>query len=184
MTDPMTTPEDAEAMAAWLDMAAAPRDRTWFWAETANGQGRWVHFADRSDRYPIDHTDGCWSTEPVRWRPTHPDLAALARLREADRAEIERLTAENDRLSGLMQERSHMLRAYDAMLTENASREELWKARVTALEADRVKVAETALRMAADAYNRPDREWGVWSAAVRAILAITHAAVIAQAEKE
>ena len=64
-------PAQGEAV-AWQVMATAPRDGTWFWAETQSGQGRWVHFADRFDRYPIDHDGECWSTEPIRWRPDYP----------------------------------------------------------------------------------------------------------------
>lgn len=72
---PAASQPEAEPV-AWRDMEIAPRDGTWFWAETAYGQGRWVHFADRFDRYPIDHEGGCWSTEPVRWRADFPATPA------------------------------------------------------------------------------------------------------------
>lgn len=73
---------------AWQGMETAPRDGTWFWAETARGNGRWVHFADRFDRFPINHDDNCWPTEPVRWRPDYPDAAPSV---AALQAEVDKL---------------------------------------------------------------------------------------------
>lgn len=105
-----------------------------------------------------------------------PDaFAALSSLREADRAEIARLQKK---------------RVEDAaFLNSQMQRAETAEARLTALEADREKVAETALRMAAGVvedhapggvhyeYGHDD---GSMRVAIRsAILAITPAAVLA-----
>lgn len=94
---------------------------------------------------------------------------------EADRAEIERLQRK---------------RVEDAaFLNSQMQRAEAAEARLTALEADRVKVAETALRMAGDACEdypstAPDRDrWEPYDDQIEhcqhAILAITPAAVLA-----
>mgnify|MGYP003504462522 FL=1 len=137
-------------------------------------------------------------------------FAALARLREADKAEIERLTRERDdwRSNFRALEKAVVGETGLSAMTVAAQarlfrpRAEAAEARLTALEADRVKVAETALRMAAGlmgAYHwaryASRDEGGTLSSpavftshthqhVVRAILAITPAAVIAQAEKE
>jgi hypothetical protein len=134
-------------------------------------------------------------------------IAALARLREADRAEIERLTQERrmivshatmggtDGVGLSLNDISVRITALrNELYNDGKARAEAAEARLTALEADRVKVAETALRMAADACEdypstAPDRDrWEPYDDQIEhcqhAILAITPAAVLAQAEKE
>ncbi len=85
------------APVVWQSMDSAPRDGKWFWAETAGGSGRWVHFADRFDRYPINQEDNCWATEPVRWLADYldapPSVAAL-------QAQLAAANADADRLAG------------------------------------------------------------------------------------
>ena len=51
----------------WKPIYSAPRNGDWFFAKTAFGVKRLVHYADSSDRYPISHDGVCWSTEPIEW---------------------------------------------------------------------------------------------------------------------
>jgi len=57
---------------AWQPIETAPRDGTWFIARTAFGYERKVHYADKSDRFPIDHSEEAWSTCPVQWKIASP----------------------------------------------------------------------------------------------------------------
>lgn len=124
---------------------------------------------------------------------SRPDaFAALARLREVDRAEIERLTQERqmivshatmggtDGVGLSLNDVSVRITALrNELYNEGKARAEALQARITMLEADRVKVAEVALRLAKDvAYSRN------WTVTGDLILAITPAAVLAQADKE
>lgn len=53
----------------WMDIETAPRNGDWFVARTEGGDERKVHFADKHDRLPIDHSEWVWVTMPVEWKP-------------------------------------------------------------------------------------------------------------------
>ncbi|WP_062770359.1 hypothetical protein [Sphingopyxis terrae] len=60
--------------------ASMPLDGTWFVARcTAPGYSavRIVHYADRCDRLPIDHSGWVWPSAPTEWMPLDEFTAAL-----------------------------------------------------------------------------------------------------------
>ncbi len=73
---------------AWHSIETAPRDGTWFIARTRLGTTRVVHYADRSDRYPIAHDDKAWPTAPMEWMPIS------IRNQPHDRTALDRMLAE------------------------------------------------------------------------------------------
>ena len=174
------TPEEAEAMVALVAGPESTDMLAFHMRNMADGSCDAID-ADRMSR-AADLIDA---------------FAALARLREADRAEIERLTRERDdwRSNFRALEKAVVGETGLSAMTVAAQaklfrpRAEAAEARLTALEADRVKVAETALRMAADACEdypstAPDRDrWEPYDDQIEhcqhAILAITPAAVLA-----
>jgi hypothetical protein len=182
------TPEDAEVMVA-LALEQAARI-------TYRDVGGWQDL----------HLPGGACTAIRALRPDA--FAALADLRKADRAEIERLTRERDEARTWLGAANNEFgsAAWDwpdlwrriaklkELSNERWQRAEAAEARLTALEADRVKVAETALRMAARLVQHyltdvprqsvDDNTRGLLREMTAAILAITPAAVLAQAEKD
>lgn len=63
---------EAVAWRKWLPIGAPPMDGQWFAARAPVGQGwqvRVVHYADRHDRLPIDHSGLMWEAEPTEWLP-------------------------------------------------------------------------------------------------------------------
>lgn len=71
---------------------------------------------------------------------------------------IEKLEKENMRLSGLMSERSQMLRRYDQMVVDGAKREEAWKAKLAKVVA--------VLHSIVDQRGYADDPWGIVQSAL------------------
>jgi hypothetical protein len=77
----------AEGWLPFRHQRDVPTDGTWFAARTAGGTVRIVHYANKSHRFPIDHSEEMWPTEPVEWMP----LEAFARHAAPYRARIAEL---------------------------------------------------------------------------------------------
>lgn len=52
----------------WTRVNEPPRTGEWFVAR-AGSEVRIVHFVDKNDRLPVDHSGKMWATAPMLWAP-------------------------------------------------------------------------------------------------------------------
>jgi hypothetical protein len=52
----------------WRSVRTMPRDGSWFWAKSPV-EIRFVHYADKYDRLPIDGSGRMWTSLPTNWMP-------------------------------------------------------------------------------------------------------------------
>lgn len=65
---------EAVAWQKWTATNSPPINGDWFVARAPVGdcwQVRVVHYADKFDRLPIDHSGNMWSAEPTEWLSLH-----------------------------------------------------------------------------------------------------------------